>query len=84
MSEKKPFIEIIPDQCKGCELCIHACPKKCIYLSDSVNQLGYKYAISKQEDCLGCGACFHACPEPGTIKVKKPKRIVKKDEERAN
>lgn len=78
MPPKHPSIEIIPDQCKGCELCVHHCPKKLISISTSLNRLGYRYAVAPSEGCTGCETCFHACPEPGTITVKKPKRTEEK------
>jgi len=64
-----PRVEIIPDQCKGCELCVLECPKKVLEIGENINKLGYKNARYKGEGCIGCGICFYACPEPGTITV---------------
>lgn len=70
--KKTPRIEIIHDQCKGCELCVGSCPKKCIKMGNKVNHLGYTYAeFVGVDDCTGCGMCFYACPEPGAIIVYK-------------
>lgn len=66
-----PRVEIIPEECKGCKLCVSQCPKKVIEIADSINQFGYFYAQYKGEGCIGCGICFYACPEPGTITVYK-------------
>ncbi|MCK5074064.1 MAG: ferredoxin family protein [Bacteriovoracaceae bacterium] len=75
MSENTlPRVEIDPDQCKGCELCIVECPKKVLELTDKINHLGYTYATYKGEGCTGCGICFYACPEPGAITVYKKQK----------
>ncbi len=71
MDVKVPRVEIISEQCKGCELCVHECPKKVLSMSDKINHLGYPYAVYVVEGCNGCGFCFYACPEPGTITVYK-------------
>lgn len=71
MDEKTPRVEIIPDQCKGCELCIGECPKKVLSMSDAFNCFGYNFAQYKGDGCIGCGMCFYACPEPGAITVYK-------------
>lgn len=81
MPHKKPSVEILHDQCKGCELCVENCPKKVLEISSSFNRLGYRHAVVKNDGCVGCASCFYACPEPGTITVRKPKRSNKKNEE---
>lgn len=57
------------DECKGCGLCIEACPPKVIRLSEKLNAQGYRPALYAGEGCTGCGICFLACPEPGAITV---------------
>jgi NAD-dependent dihydropyrimidine dehydrogenase PreA subunit len=74
MSETPARIEIDAEQCKGCELCVHECPRDCIRIVNKFNHLGYLYAEYKGEGCSGCGACFYACPEAGTITVFKKVR----------
>lgn len=71
VEEKVPRVDIIPEQCKGCELCIEECPKDVLKLSDMINHLGYTYAEYIGDGCTGCGICYYACPEPGTITVHK-------------
>ena len=53
------------DLCKGCGLCITACPKKIIALSkDEINQKGHHPAeITDQEKCIGCAVCATMCPD---------------------
>ena len=53
------------DLCKGCGLCIMACPKKIIALSkDEINQKGHHPAeITDQEKCIGCACCATMGPD---------------------
>jgi NAD-dependent dihydropyrimidine dehydrogenase PreA subunit len=57
------------DECKGCGLCIEACPPKVIGMSEHLNHYGYSTAVYAGAGCTGCGICFMACPEPGAITV---------------
>ena len=60
----KGKIEINQELCKGCELCIQFCPKKCITLSDNLNQAGYlPSAFMNTKECTGCATCAVVCPE---------------------
>jgi len=51
--------------CKGCGLCVHACPKNLLTLSKSrLNQKGHSpVEIEKMEDCIGCAFCATMCPD---------------------
>lgn len=50
--------------CKGCGLCVVACPKKLIELSGGLNEKGYHPAeITNQEACIGCAFCATMCPD---------------------
>lgn len=62
-------LRIDTDECKGCGLCIEACPPKVIAMSDHLNHYGYQTAVYAGSGCTGCGICFMACPEPGAITV---------------
>src|ERR1035437_612313 len=59
------------DECKGCGLCINACPPKAISLSERLNHYGYRTATYAGKGCTGCGICFMVCPEPGALTVDK-------------
>ncbi|MGP8251092.1 MAG: ferredoxin family protein [Terracidiphilus sp.] len=63
------LIEIDEQECKGCGLCIEACPPHVIGMSDKFNHYGYRTAIYAGAGCTGCGVCFMVCPEPGAITV---------------
>jgi 2-oxoglutarate ferredoxin oxidoreductase subunit delta len=59
------------DLCKGCGLCISACPKKIIKLSESINSKGYNVAtVQEMSSCIGCAFCATICPDV-VIKVEK-------------
>ncbi len=62
-------LRIDRDECKGCGLCIEACPPKAIRLSEGLNHYGYRTAEYAGAGCTACGICFMACPEPGAITV---------------
>jgi 2-oxoglutarate ferredoxin oxidoreductase subunit delta len=62
-------IRIAAHLCKGCTLCIAACPSAVLVQGTTLNRQGY-YAVSyKGAGCTGCGICFYVCPEPGAITV---------------
>jgi 2-oxoglutarate ferredoxin oxidoreductase subunit delta len=63
------LLRIDRDECKGCGLCIEACPPKVIRLSEGLNHYGYRTAAYAGAGCTACGICFLACPEPGAITV---------------
>lgn len=58
-------ITIDKDKCKGCLLCIGACPKKLIQASEDLNQRGVKPAQFRDSssECLGCMFCAIICPD---------------------
>jgi 2-oxoglutarate ferredoxin oxidoreductase subunit delta len=51
--------------CKGCALCVAACPVKIIAIDDShINAKGYMPAVVQDPAaCIGCAACAIMCPE---------------------
>jgi NAD-dependent dihydropyrimidine dehydrogenase PreA subunit len=62
-------IIIEPGECKGCRLCVEACPKDCIIIGSQINVLGYQHAHFAKGGCTACGLCYYVCPEPGAITV---------------
>jgi 2-oxoglutarate ferredoxin oxidoreductase subunit delta len=48
--------------CKGCELCITACPPDVLTMTTQVNHLGYHYP-QLHPGCTGCAACLFVCPD---------------------
>jgi NAD-dependent dihydropyrimidine dehydrogenase PreA subunit len=67
-------VEIDPSQCKGCRLCVEACPKHCLIIGSEINVLGYQYAKFQNPECTACGFCFYVCPEPGAVTVIKAEK----------
>lgn len=63
------WVEISEEECKGCALCVTACPPEVMRLSDRLNGHGYHPVGYLGSGCTGCGVCFFACPEPGAITV---------------
>lgn len=53
------------DNCKGCGLCVDACPKHLLQLSrDKINKKGHHPAeITDQEACVACTSCAIMCPD---------------------
>ena len=50
------------DHCKGCDLCIPACPPGVLAMSVEVNHMGYRYP-ELYPGCTGCAACSYVCPD---------------------
>ena len=52
------------ERCKGCCLCVEACPRGIIEVSDRPNAAGY-YPVRPTEDgeCTACAICATVCPD---------------------
>ena len=60
--ETRGTITIAVDRCKGCELCIPACPPGVLRMSQDHNAIGLPYP-ELLPGCTGCGACLLVCPD---------------------
>ena len=70
MAKRYGTVAILVDRCKGCGLCVEACPTDSLRLSTLLNRLGYHpVAFLEGTGCSGCAVCFYACPEPAAIAV---------------
>lgn len=74
MAKMKGAIVVNTERCKGCELCVVACPLNIIKLADKmVNRRGYRYVEQVNADaCTGCTSCAIVCPD-GCITVYRTK-----------
>ncbi len=68
MAKVKGDIVIDIERCKGCELCVQACPQGALEKSRKVNNKGYLYIVKVEDNCTGCTNCAMVCPD-GVIKV---------------
>lgn len=64
------MIEINPELCKGCLLCVQACPKGLIETSTRLNAKGYRPVVFREKgmkkderQCTGCCSCAVCCPD---------------------
>lgn len=74
MSKIQGAVVVDENRCKGCNLCVVACPTNSLALT--TNEVNHKgYAFSRQvspETCIGCSACAIVCPD-GCIEVYRVK-----------
>ena len=64
MAKIKGSIVVDKEKCKGCGLCVVACPQDVIALAKEVNSKGYNFAYMANPDaCIGCANCAEVCPD---------------------
>lgn len=65
MAKARGVVDIDSGRCKGCNLCVAACPTSVLALMQKdVNDRGYHYAYMADEaSCIGCGSCALVCPD---------------------
>jgi 2-oxoglutarate ferredoxin oxidoreductase subunit delta len=62
----KGHVFIREDQCKGCGLCVTACPQQVILINNErLNARGYHPAqyVDPEGKCTGCALCAVVCPD---------------------
>jgi 2-oxoglutarate ferredoxin oxidoreductase subunit delta len=69
---KRGKVEIERERCKGCLLCIRACPVKALKADTEPNASGYYpakpldtagLAAAGAQACIACGNCYEVCPD---------------------
>lgn len=64
MAKIKGAVVVNTERCKGCDLCVVACPSDVLRLSKDANVKGYNYSyMENADDCIGCSACAYVCPD---------------------
>ncbi len=59
-----PRVMIRQERCKGCELCVYACPQNVLAMSEEINEKGYFFStVADQPRCIGCRLCAITCPD---------------------
>jgi 2-oxoglutarate ferredoxin oxidoreductase subunit delta len=72
-------VEIAADRCKGCELCVTACPPKVLALDlETVNPLGHHpVRLIDPAHCTSCAFCARVCPDAVLTVYAPPKGVVR-------
>ena len=74
---QKAMVIIDSEVCKGCSLCVSACPQKNLELSTSLNRIGYHpvefHYHGEKGDCTACGLCYWVCPDFAIAEVRRLK-----------
>ena len=59
-----PKIVVTEDSCKGCKLCLAACPKHLLVVGEKYNAKGVRPVVQvRGEECTGCKLCAIMCPD---------------------
>jgi 2-oxoglutarate ferredoxin oxidoreductase subunit delta len=62
--------------CKGCELCVSACPQHVMALAlDRITPKGYHPAELAEDGCTGCAVCAVVCPEAAITVYRESTRV---------
>jgi len=78
MASVRGNVTIDVQTCKGCELCVEACPQESLKMSKEINVLGYHYAVLVQDNCTGCVNCALVCPDAVITVYRTGKKSGKK------
>jgi 2-oxoglutarate ferredoxin oxidoreductase subunit delta len=61
---RKGKVVIDRELCKGCLLCIRACPARVLERDGALNSSGsYPSFPARPELCVACGNCYAVCPD---------------------
>lgn len=74
MAAVKGTVKIDVEMCKGCEICVDACPQESLAMSKSINSRSYHYAVLVQDNCTGCVNCALVCPDAVITVYRTPSK----------
>ena len=61
---QRGYIVVLEERCKGCELCVPACPEDILTMSRRTNSKGWNVVDTQQmEKCIACNLCALICPD---------------------
>ncbi len=74
MAKIKGAVVVDTERCKGCDLCVVACPSDVLALNKKeVNNKGYNFVyVDHPDNCIGCANCGYVCPD-GCLTIYKVK-----------
>jgi len=71
----KSRVVVDAERCKGCDLCVVACPQQNLHLSEGLNRSGFHPAVfeyhGKKGACTACGICYWVCPDFAITEVSR-------------
>ena len=76
MRQHMAKVTVISERCKGCGLCVDACPRGNLQLGQNINAKGYHYVEwtnGGEKPCNGCAFCAELCPDVA-LRVFKQER----------
>ncbi len=64
MAKIRGAVVVDVERCKGCVICVNACPTNVLSMSKDVNGKGYSFSyMENPEACTGCMSCSLVCPD---------------------
>ncbi|MGQ9493714.1 MAG: 4Fe-4S dicluster domain-containing protein [Anaerolineae bacterium] len=59
-----PMITVNTDWCKGCYICVEACPRHVLEVDQDVFVRGlHPVVVARPDDCTACLQCELLCPD---------------------
>jgi len=68
-----PKVIIDVKKCKSCYICVEACPKKVLKVSEKIGKTGNGVVefVDIDNKCIGCALCARSCPDLAITEVIK-------------
>ncbi len=73
----KGMVTLEEDRCKACAVCLDACPRDILVLSEGrFNTKGYRpVEVTDMERCTGCALCAVVCPDVVFTVYREGRRV---------